>query len=104
MRFLVVTLPRETIPPEMALGLFEALSGWAKDLQSKGKIEQTWGFAGIQGGGGILNVESLEELDAIMTSFPLAAFSTIDVYGLVDLEPSLERGREAIRSMMRPGG
>jgi muconolactone delta-isomerase len=100
MRFLVVTTPKHPVPPEMALGLFEALSAWAKDLTGKGKMEQGWAFAGSNGGGGILNVESLEELDAIMGAFPLGPFSNIDVHGLVELEPALERARTAIRSMM----
>jgi muconolactone delta-isomerase len=88
----------------MALPLFEGLSGWANEQSAKGKMEQIWSFAGLQGGGGILNVESLEELDAIMITFPLGPFSKTEIYPLVDLEPSLERVREAIKAMMPPSG
>ena len=90
------------IPPQMALGLFEGLLGWEKENSSKGKMEQSWSFAGLQGGGGILNVESLEELDAIMTSFPLAPFSETEVLPLVEIGPSVERVKQAIRAMVPP--
>jgi muconolactone delta-isomerase len=103
MRFLIVTMQNTPPPPDMALGLFEALSAWAKSNQEQGKIEQVWSFAGLPGGGGIANVNSLEELDALMTSFPMSPFSDIETYPLVDLEPSLENVRQAIRSMMPQG-
>jgi muconolactone delta-isomerase len=91
------------VPPEMALPLFEATSAWVQQHTAAGKMEQSWSFAGQQGGGGILNVASLEELDEIMTAFPLAPFSTTEIFGLVDLEPSLQRVRSAIQAMMPPG-
>jgi muconolactone delta-isomerase len=90
-------------PPDMAMGLFEGLSEWAKAEQEQGKLEQVWSFAGMPGGGGIANVNSLEELDAMMNSFPLSPFSTIQVYPLVELEASLESVRQSIRAMMPPG-
>jgi muconolactone delta-isomerase len=69
-----------------------------------GKMEHVWSFAGLAGGGGVLNVNTLEELDTIMNGFPLGPFSTIEVFPLVELEPSLESVRNAIRAMMPPGG
>jgi muconolactone delta-isomerase len=103
MRFLVVTKQSTPPPPEMAIGLLEALSAWARRHQESGKIEQTWGFVGLPAGGGIMNVESLEELDGIMAEFPMGPFSTIEILGLVELEPALQRARNAIQAMM-PGG
>jgi muconolactone delta-isomerase len=103
MRFLVVTKQSTPPPPEMALALFDAVSAWAKANQDQGKLEQAWSFAGLPAGGGIANVASLEELDAMMSGFPLAPFSTTEIYPLVDLEPSLEGVRRAIRAMMPPG-
>ena len=102
MRFLVITKQSSPAPPDMVLGLFEALSAWAKEHQEKGRLEQVWSFAGLPGGGGIANVSSLEELDQMMASFPLNPFSNIETYPLVDLEPSLESVRQAIRAMMPP--
>lgn len=103
MKFLVVTKQASPAPPEVALGLFEALSGWAKEHTASGKMEQIWSFAGSNGGGGLLNVDSLEELDQIMNAFPMGPFSTIETFPLVELEASLEGVRGAIRAMMPPG-
>ena len=50
-------------------------------------------------GGGILNVESLEELDAIMAAFPLGPFSNVTVYGLADLEPTLNVLKDFLAGM-----
>ncbi len=104
MRFLVVTKSSSPAPPQMVVGMFDALDAWAKRYLEQGKIEQTWGFAGIQGGGGILNVNTLEELDAIMAEFPLAPFTTVEILGLVDLPGAVERSRNAARAMMPPAG
>lgn len=102
MRFLVTTMAQHPIPPQMALPLFEGLSSWAAAQKAAGKLEQVWSFAGLQGGGGIATVDSLEELDELLTTFPLAPFSKTDIFPLVDLEPSLERVRSSIRAMMPP--
>jgi muconolactone delta-isomerase len=100
MRFLVVTTQSTAAPPDMTPGLLEELSAWAKTQQEQGKLEQVWTFAELRGGGGIANVTSPEELDALMNGFPLGPFSSIQAYPLVDLEPSPEGIRQAIRAMM----
>jgi muconolactone delta-isomerase len=102
MRFLVVTQSRTPFPPEMAMGLVQAVEAWSRKYTASGKFEQIWGFAGVQGGGGIANVNSLEELDAIMTEFPFAPFSTTEVYGLVDLHGSLKLIKQSIQAMTPP--
>jgi muconolactone delta-isomerase len=103
MRFLVVTKQSTPPPPEIVISLLDGLSAWAKTHQDQGRIEQTWAFAGLPAGGGIFNVASLEELDTAMASFPFAPFSTIDIYPLIELEPSLETQRQAIRAMTPTG-
>ena len=57
-------------------------------------MEQVWNFAGVAGGGGILNVASLEELDAVMSGYPLSPFSSVEIYPLTDLAASLQRVKE----------
>ncbi len=94
MRFLIVTRSENPVPPDMALPLVEAMGPWLERHASR--IEQTWGFAGTQGGGGIAKVDSLEELDEMMADFPFAPFSRIEIYPLVDLAGSLERAKQAI--------
>ncbi len=103
MRFLVVTKANQPPPPEMAMGLVDAMSEWARKHTTSGKIEQIWGFAGIQSGGGITNVNSLEELDAIMAEFPFGPFSDIEIYGLVDLGTALKNAKQAMQAMAPPG-
>jgi muconolactone delta-isomerase len=82
-------------------GVIDAMHSWLQKY--KKKIEQSWGFADTQGGGGILHVESLEELDLILTEFPMGPFSETQVHGLVDLEPSLERLQITLQSMSSGG-
>lgn len=87
----------------MAQALVEGMKQWTAAHRSSGKMEQIWSFAGTAGGGGILNVTSHEELDAIMTGFPFGPFSQIDVYPLADLDAALENLSQAIGQMMAAG-
>ena len=95
MRFLVVTKSRTPAPPDPSI--VDAMTAWLDQHESK--MEQSWSFAGLNGGGGILNVESLEELDDIMAGFPFGQFSTIEVYGLADLRRSLGNTRTLMSQM-----
>jgi muconolactone delta-isomerase len=51
--------------------------------------------------GGILSVDSFEELDAIMTSMPFGPFSNIEVYGLSDVKQALMTGKHAVEMMTK---
>jgi muconolactone delta-isomerase len=100
MRFLVVANNRGPVPPDMAIGLFESFSAWLKKYTANKKIEQAFGFAGEQGGGGILNVDSFDELNAIIAEWPLNPFSQIDVHPLMDLQTSIQQTKQAILAML----
>ncbi|MCC6382404.1 MAG: hypothetical protein IT304_07830 [Dehalococcoidia bacterium] len=104
MKFLVVTRATAPLPPEMAQTLVGAMKQWASAHRSSGKMEQIWSFAGMGGGGGVLNVSSHEELDAIMSGFPFGPFSQIDVYPLADLDAGLENFSKSIAQMMAATG
>jgi hypothetical protein len=39
MRFLVVTKPKHFIPPEAAIGLVDAMTGWVEKNTAEGKFE-----------------------------------------------------------------
>jgi muconolactone delta-isomerase len=86
----------------MAAGLIDAMAEWVRKQTASGKIEQVWGFAGLQAGTGIANVNSLEELDALMIEFPFAPFSDIEIYGLVDIGKSLQTMKQAVQAMTPP--
>jgi muconolactone delta-isomerase len=102
MRFLVVCKSRQALPMEGAGMLMEAMKGWTKQNLANKKFEQLWSFAGLPGGGGIANVSSLEELDSVMTEFPLGQFSSIEIYPLTDLEKSISNASNVLQKMMPP--
>ena len=89
MRFLIVTESREAMAPDMALPMMQMMKAWVAEHTASGKMEQIWSFAGLSGGGGIINVDSHEQLDAIMGGFPFAQHSDISVYALADLDAVL---------------
>jgi muconolactone delta-isomerase len=99
MKFLVISNPKHPVPPEIGPTLVDAMSAWVKQHTASGKIESTWSFAGTAGGGGIVNVDSPEELDAIMVAFPFGAFSEVEIYPLVDLHEALHRSKQAMLAM-----
>ena len=99
MKFLVITKSKHPVPPEMGLTLVDAMGAWSDQLTESGKAEAMWSIAGRAGGGGILNVDSLEELDAIMIQFPFGPFFDIEVFPLVDLHESLQRLKQAMQMM-----
>jgi hypothetical protein len=94
MKFLVISKPKHLVPPEVTVGLIDAINPWLTKFSAN--FEQAWGFAGIQGGGGILDVNSLDELDTVVGSFPMLGTSDVEVIPLVDLKASLERAKQAI--------
>jgi muconolactone D-isomerase len=98
MRFLITAKNKFPIPPEIGPGLADATIAWGKKYTANGKIEQLWTVAGVAAGGGIANVNSSDELDAIMTEFPLGPFSEIEVYPLADLVGSMERLKKATQA------
>ncbi|GEM_PF-1587370 len=100
MRFLIVTKGRDPLPPEMAIGMLQMFQGWLAEHRGSGKLEQAWSFAGQPAGGGIANVDSLEELDAMMATWPLSQTSEIAVYPLADLDAVLETSLANIQGIM----
>ncbi len=104
MRYLVITESRQPLPPEMAAPALRMFQAWLAENRDAGKIEQAWTFAGQVAGAGIANVESHDELDAIMGRWPLAQFSDIKVYPLADLDASLENALANIQAVMEAMG
>lgn len=66
-------------------------------------MEQSFGFAGRSGGGGILDVAAHVELDEIMSEFPFAPFSNIPVIPLTDVHAAIGRGKQVMARMMPTG-
>jgi len=101
MQFLIVTKPASAPPPEMILPLIDAMSAWITANRASGKAKSLWSFAGTGGGGGVIDVDSHEELDEIMAGFPFGPFSTTEVYALSDLDRSLAASRAVFEGMMK---
>ena len=101
MRFLVISKNKHLVPPEVLPTVVDAMSEWINRYNDK--LEQVWGFSGIQGGGGIIRVESLDELDAILSEFPMGPFAEQEIYPLVELGDSLQRVKRAAQGMTAVG-
>jgi muconolactone delta-isomerase len=99
MKFLVISKPKHPVPPERAVPLVDAFMAWIDKYSQIGQIESIWSFAGTSAGGGIVNVDSADELDACMREYPFAAFSDIEIYPLVDAKESLQRIKQFVQTM-----
>lgn len=100
MQFLVITRQKTPAPPEMLMPMLGAMEAWVAQNRASGKAKAIWGFAGTIGGGGVLEVESHEELDAIMSRFPFGPFSTVEVIALCGIEESLSNAKAFVQEMM----
>ncbi len=100
MKYLVISHQKHPMPPEMVPSLFAALRAYTARMRAAGKMEQSWSFAGLMGGGAILNVDSLEELDEVLTQFPLGPFASTEIYGLVDVDRAAETIQKAATAML----
>ncbi len=103
MRFLVITKGNHPLPMEQAGMITEAMQQWADTHRASGKMEQIWAFAGLPGGGGILNVDSHEELDDIMAAFPFGNWSETQIYPISDIDHTIATFRQ-IAAQMGGGG
>lgn len=104
MRFLITVHPKHPVPPELVVVLSDAMLGWTGKLSEGGKGESIWGFAGVAGGMGILNVDSAEELNGIVAQLPFGPFSDVQITTLVDVVESVTRFKQAAQAMIPPGG
>ena len=100
MQFLVITRQKTPAPPEMLMPLLGAMEAWVAQNRASGKATAVWGFAGTIGGGGVLEVESHEELDAVMSRFPFAPFSTVEIIALSSIDESLANAKAFVGEMM----
>ena len=104
MQFLIVTKQSSAPPPEMTLPLLQAMEAWLAEHRSSGKMKSVWAFAGTVGGGGVLDVDSHEELDEIMLGFPFAPFSTTEVLALSDIDRNLQGSKAVFQRIIETMG
>ena len=104
MKFLVISKPKHMVPPEFTVPLIDAFTAFLDKYSATGQLESVWSYAGTQGGGGIANVDTMEELDAIMAEYPFGPFSDVEVYPLTDLRESLQRTKQIAQMMAQQMG
>ena len=103
-RFLILTEGRDPVPPDMAMAMMDMMDGWLEQHRASGALVDAWSIAGRPGGGGIIEVDSHEELDAVMAGFPFSQTSSVSVHALADLDASLANARQVFAAMMGGGG
>jgi muconolactone delta-isomerase len=99
-QFLIITRQTTPPPPEVLLPMIGAMEAWSAGLLASGKAPAMWSFAGTNGGGGLLEVESHEELDAIMARFPFGPFSHVEIIALSNLNAGLANAKAVVQEMM----
>ncbi len=90
MRFLVISMSRQALPPGQVLSLIAAKRAWVEEHGTTGRLADHFSLAGRNGSGYILDVESNEELTAIRAADPFAPFSDVEIYPLSDLGAALD--------------
>ena len=101
MKFLVISKSKYPLPLEAIPSLMDGAMAWKRKYE--GKMEQLFAFAGMQGGAGIVDVDSAEELDTIIAELPMAPFSDIEVYPLTDVEGVWQRSKQIAEGMAKGG-
>ncbi len=76
-----VNLPA-SLAPEEAATLRQAEKDFAQRLQREGKWRHLWRIAGQYANVSIFDVDSVEELHALLTALPLFPYMQIDVMPL----------------------
>ncbi len=102
MKFLVKmeSIGSVLMSPKEGLQLTSAtLDYWNSIIESGKAVGGS--FVEMNGGGGILEVESLEELEAILGGAPNAGFVRYEVHGLTDLENSKKVIRKQLEALKK---
>ena len=101
MLFLVIGEIKGTapLPPDQLMGL--AVQEWEMALKFKkeGKIIAGGALAGRKGGCGIWDVESVEELNSLVSQLPLYMFLDIEIIPLTSAEFALESVKQAYAAL-----
>jgi muconolactone delta-isomerase len=99
-RFLVLSISREALPPDQVLSLIGAMRAWVAEHRATGRLVEDFSLAGLSGSCRILEVDSHEDLTAIMAGFPFGPFSDIQVYPLSDLDSALDSYEQVMAQRM----
>jgi muconolactone delta-isomerase len=101
LRFLVLCALESPLTEGMANSVIEATEQWVEENVLSGRIEQLWGFAGQPAGGGIVRVESFDELEAMMARFPPGPFCHTKIFALHDVRQLATQARRTRNARTR---
>jgi len=107
MRFMIKHTPKDEVlatPPEEMQDLIIDHLEYLIGLEDEGKVVDSGAFAGLRGGFLVMEAESIEELDGMLSRAPGMPFLNTEVYPLVDLRTRLERLRRRRERMLQEGG
>jgi muconolactone delta-isomerase len=97
MKFLVMTTRRQNvpIPPEAIARLLRAQQEWFEEHLADGTIDCAYGYPQGGGGVGIANADTTEELNELISEWPLFPIADVEVRPLTDVAVTLKNGAEA---------
>ena len=104
MKFLTIIIQKFPPPPEMMPALVEGVKQWMDWAKKSGKFEVIYAVAGQPGGLGIAKVDSLEELNDIIQSYPLTPFCEVQTFPLSDIDRALSTWGEQVKKMAGKSG
>ncbi len=70
-----------------------------RELRERGKIIEEGAFAGLRGGFGIFEVDSLEELNRIINFAPASQYMHTEIYPLIDREERERQLKEMLENI-----
>ena len=87
MKFLVTVRRRDGVPAprEAVAGMLHAQRDWMQEKLDEGTFDTAYTFAQGGGGIGIVNAETGDELNEIITSSPLFGISEVEVQPLAGI-------------------
>jgi muconolactone delta-isomerase len=102
-KYLVVQRRRDgvQVPPDAVAGMLLAQRDWLDEKIQDGAFDVAYGLA--QGGGGvaIVNADTPERLNEILTESPLFGISNVELTPLADVHTTIGNG---VRAMQRMAG
>lgn len=104
MRFLVLSIQRQALPPEQVLAMIAAKRTWVARYRATGQLVDDFSLAGRSGSGYVLEVESNEELTAIRAGDPFGPFSDVEIYPLSDLEAAFDAYEQVMTETAKTAG
>lgn len=99
MKFMVMPMQTRTVPPELMSTLVEVTAEWMGWAKKSGKFDCIYCISGQPGGIGIVNVNSLEELNDVVSGYPMTPFCEVGVYPLSDIDQAMSALREQVKKM-----